>query len=156
MNDLKGNSIDKYFDKPVLNTSVKKELNLEDLNPTNDILKIDNVVGMEKEGDNDSQHINIAQTLTDDEKVLMIYKLQDEYYNEMRGKIYRHFKGHIYKVTNVTISTETLKPLVSYVRIDGKGKDRLIEWTRPLDMFLSPVDKDKYPDADQNNRFEPV
>lgn len=29
-------------------------------------------------------------------------------------------------------------------------------WCRPLDMFLSEVDKEKYPDAKQTMRFERI
>lgn len=66
------------------------------------------------------------------------------------GTIVRHFKGSYYKIICVGIHTETEETLVVY-----KGL-RLNDCTyiRPYDMFLSKVDKDKYPDADQKYRFE--
>ncbi|MFA5603249.1 MAG: DUF1653 domain-containing protein [Bacilli bacterium] len=67
------------------------------------------------------------------------------------GKKYRHFKGNEYKVLAIANDSEDhLKQVVVYQALYG---EKLI-WIRDLDMFLSPVDKDKYPDVNQNNRFE--
>lgn len=32
--------------------------------------------------------------------------------------------------------------------------DPLLTWARPFKMFVSPVDKEKYPDVKQEMRFE--
>ena len=65
------------------------------------------------------------------------------------GKKYRHFKGHIIEVVLLAKDTETLEDLVVYKHL---GKNEY--WVRPLSMFLSKVDKDKYPDVTQEYRFE--
>lgn len=67
------------------------------------------------------------------------------------GNIYRHFKGHIYKVINIAIDSETLKKVVVYQNVDN---DEV--WVRDYDMFNSLVDRDKYPDVEQEYRFEEV
>lgn len=67
------------------------------------------------------------------------------------GKIYKHFKGHIYKVINIAIDSETLKKVVVYQNIDN---DEV--WVRDYDMFNSLVDKKKYPSVEQKYRFEEV
>ena len=68
------------------------------------------------------------------------------------GHVYRHFKGGLYRVEDVAKHSETLEEYVVYRKLYG---DRSL-WIRPKEMFLSPVDREKYPDAMQEFRFEPV
>ncbi len=67
------------------------------------------------------------------------------------GGTYKHFKGHIVKVISIAEHTETSEKLVIYKHIDT---DKV--WARPYDMFISEVDKEKYPDIKQEYRFEEV
>lgn len=67
------------------------------------------------------------------------------------GRVYRHFKGDYYLVEGVANDSETGAPFVIYRKLYGDGG----LWLRPLEMFLSKVDKKKkYPDAAQEYRFE--
>ena len=66
------------------------------------------------------------------------------------GGVYRHFKGRCYLVEDVAKHSETLEDYVIYRQLYGEGK----LWVRPLDMFLEPVDRAKYPDCPQEYRFE--
>lgn len=71
---------------------------------------------------------------------------------QMVGKKYRHFKGNFYIVDGLALHSETEESYVVYHR---EGHDGEL-WIRPLEMFLSPVDKVKYPDVQQEFRFENV
>ncbi|HIS90452.1 MAG TPA: DUF1653 domain-containing protein [Candidatus Faecisoma merdavium] len=71
------------------------------------------------------------------------------------GGIYKHFKGNLYKVINIGYDSETningiSKKLVIYEALYDDHKI----WVRPYDMFVSKVDKEKYPDVLQEYRFE--
>ena len=63
------------------------------------------------------------------------------------GQKYRHFKGMIVTIVAIAKDTESLEELVVYEH-DGEV------WVRPINMFLSEVDKEKYPDVLQKRRFE--
>ena len=66
------------------------------------------------------------------------------------GRKYRHFKGNDYKVLALAEHTETGEECVVNHPLYGEGKI----YVRPLDMFASEVDRDKYPDVSQKYRFE--
>ena len=73
-------------------------------------------------------------------------------YKDMIGKTYRHFKGDLYEVVDIAVHSENAGVLVIY----KSKKDPAIVWARPLDMFLSDVDKEKYPLIRQDQRFVEV
>ena len=64
--------------------------------------------------------------------------------------IYRHFKGKYYYVEDVAYDSETKEQMVVYRRL----YDDHSLWVRPLYMFLSEVDHEKYPSVEQKYRFE--
>lgn len=71
--------------------------------------------------------------------------------NELKIKgIYRHFKGDYYLVEDIAYDSETKEKMVVYRRLYADGS----LWVRSLDMFLSLVDKEKYPNVEQKYRFE--
>ncbi|MCR5688154.1 MAG: DUF1653 domain-containing protein [Lachnospiraceae bacterium] len=65
------------------------------------------------------------------------------------GQVYRHFKGNIYRIITVAVHSETGEQLVIYKRDDAEEKS----YARPLDMFMSEVDRKKYPDVRDRYRF---
>lgn len=71
---------------------------------------------------------------------------------EMKGKLYRHFKGGLYRVIDIGVHSEDENLLVIY----QSESDHNLVWVRPYDMFMSKVDKKKYPDVKQEYRFEQV
>lgn len=68
------------------------------------------------------------------------------------GQRYRHFKkGNIYIVVIPCVyDTDDMKEYVIYR--GGDNKRRM--WARPVDEFMSEVDRNKYPHIAQKYRFE--
>ncbi len=65
------------------------------------------------------------------------------------GGTYKHFKGTLHKVIAVAKHSETLEEMVVYTHEDTGEV-----WVRPYDLFTSKVDREKYPEVEQEYRFE--
>ena len=89
------------------------------------------------------------------------------------GDIVKHFKretiikdnplsvfsnDYLYKILEIATHTETKEKLVIYQALysnEDMGVNFGI-YARPYDMFMSEVDRDKYPDINQKYRFEKI
>lgn len=68
------------------------------------------------------------------------------------GQIYLHFKGKKYKVLTLAEHTETGETMVVYMQLYAPYHT----YARPIKMFLSEVDHEKYPMVIQKERFHLV
>lgn len=66
------------------------------------------------------------------------------------NRVYRHFKGDYYLVVDIARHSEDCSEYVVYRKLYGDGS----LWVRPLDLFISEVDHEKYPECIQKYRFE--
>lgn len=64
--------------------------------------------------------------------------------------IYKHFKGDYYIVEDIATHSETKEKYVVYRGLYGNSE----LYIRSYDMFMSEVDKEKYPNVEQKYRFE--
>lgn len=79
---------------------------------------------------------------------LFMHKEEEE---KAIGK-YKHFKGKEYEVFGLCYDIKGEKYVYYKALYDAEVK----YFIRPYDMFFSPVDKEKYPDIDQEFRFEKI
>lgn len=65
------------------------------------------------------------------------------------NSLYKHFKGTTHKIICIAKDSEDQTDKVIYTHEDT-GEI----WVRDKEMFLSKVDKEKYPNVEQEYRFE--
>lgn len=65
------------------------------------------------------------------------------------NEIYKHFKGSLYQIVTIAVHTETSDKLVVYRSIENPER----VFARPLEMFMSEVDRIRHPFVKAKYRF---
>lgn len=87
-----------------------------------------------------------------------------EYAELKEGAIVKHFKRQwsneglncLYRIKTIAKDHETREPMVVYEALYDKPEADIFKgqsYVRPLEMFTSLTDKEKYPEAEQEHRF---
>lgn len=69
--------------------------------------------------------------------------------NNHESKLVKHFNKKFYLILGVVEHTQTSEEMVVYKAMYGNYK----KYVMPIDIFLSKVDKNKYPDIEQEYNF---
>ena len=64
--------------------------------------------------------------------------------------VYKHFKGDCYIIEDIATCSETMGKMVVFRSLYDDGE----LFVRPLESFLEPIDRTKYPNVTQQQRFE--
>ena len=87
-------------------------------------------------------------------KDIVVFPIHDKFGELDRsfkpGDYVKHFKGNLCRIIGEAIHTETNEELIVYEKIDD-GKRQM--FAHPRDMFVSLIDRVKYPDSAQDYRF---
>lgn len=82
------------------------------------------------------------------------YKRSDNRIPPQPGELWQHFKGNVVEIIGLSEDTEwnTYSVVYKLAYSPAEYEGRLFH--RPFNMFMSEVDREKYPDAKQKYRFE--
>lgn len=102
---------------------------------------------------NEIMEEEFGESDADEESTEVREQLKNQYGREIprEGEIWHHFKGKDYHIVTCPVThTETREYYCVYQALYGDYG----VFCRPLSMFMSEVDRNKYPKAEQEYRFE--